>query len=190
MKRMVLITVFLLRLVFSISAQEGNVQNLNFSQFYETELMHWSFSTMGGLSLNYGYSNWNYNPFNSSLNNEKIGSALLEFPDSAHALNSYGNNARTANALYWGGLVAMLGSIIFPVIAITDEDNFGIHMGLWGGFFVGGTITSIIGAFRFNRAQEDLFNAVNIFNRNKARELSGQNNIRNTPENRTDDLWW
>jgi len=170
----VLISVLLLAAAQNTNAQEveykNNIvnENVNFLQFYDNEMFHWNFYTFGGLTLNYGNDNWEYSTFGVNINNERIRNALLEYPDSAQAYNSFRKNKITGNILYWSGIVLMLHSLI-PVFAINNEK---LSIGLYSGMLAGGMTSSIIGIFQFNSAQSNLFNAVNMFNRNKAGELN------------------
>ena len=171
----VLVSVLLLAVSQNTNAQEGfqndkTDENINFLQFYDNEMFHWNFDTFGGLTLNYGNDNWEYSTFGVNINNERIRNALLEYSDSAQSYNSFRKNKITGNIVYWSGIVLILGSVI-PVFTI-DNDKDKLRTGLFAGMFAGGLTTSIIGGFQFNSAQSKLSNAVNIFNRNKARELN------------------
>jgi hypothetical protein len=96
--------VFVSILLFAVS-QNSNAQeveeveheNINFLQFYDNEMFHWNVSTFGGLTLNYGDNNWKYRAFGININNEIIRNALLEYPDSAEAYNSFRKKAITGN---------------------------------------------------------------------------------------------
>jgi len=167
------VSVLLLAVAQNTNAQEvkndKTNENIDFLQFYDNEMFHWNFSTFGGLTLNYRNDNWEYSPFGVNINNERIRNALLEYPDSAQAYNSFRKYKITGNILYWGGIVLMLGSLV-PIFTI--EDNEKLSIGLYTGMLLGGITTSTIGGFQFDSAQLNLFNAVNMFNRNKARELN------------------
>ena len=174
MKNLFVVLVSMLILAFSqsISAQETKNDNtnesVNFLQFYDNEMFHWSFNPFGGYTINYGNENWNYSAFGVNINNERIRKALLEYPDSAKEYNSFRKDKISGNIVYWSGIAIILGSII-PVLAI---DNDILKFSIYSGMFAGGMATSIIGIFKFNSAQSHFFNAVNLFNRDKARELN------------------
>jgi len=162
----VMVSVLLLAVSQNTNAQEAEKPNL--LQFYENEMLHWNYTKFGTLTLNYRNDTWNYSVFGTNLKNEKIRMALFEYPDSAQAYNSYRKNQINGNILYWSGLALILSSLI-PVV-VTDNSNLGI--GLWAGMLAGGATISTIGIHKFNSAQSNLFNAVDLFNRNKARELN------------------
>lgn len=168
----VLVSVLFLLVSQNTNAQEiendKTDENLIFLQFYNNEMFNWNFNKFGGLTLNYGNDNWKYSTFGVNINNERIKNALLEYPDSAEAYNSFRKNKITGNIVYWSGIVLMLGSLI-PVFTIENNE---LSTGLYTGMLVGGLTTSIVGIFQFNSAQSNLFNSVNMFNKNKARELN------------------
>ena len=173
MKNLFVVLVLLLAVSQNTNAQEGvendrTNENVNFLQFYDNEMFYWNFNTFGGLTLNYGNDNWEYSTFGVNINNERIRNALLEYSDSAQAHNSFRKNKITGNIVYWSGIVLILGSII-PVFTIDNND---LRTSLFAGMLAGGFTVSIIGGFQLNAAQSNLFNAVNMFNRNKARELN------------------
>jgi hypothetical protein len=62
----------------------------------------------------------------------------------------------------------MLSSLI-PVLAI---DDYSLRTGLYAGMLGSGLAISITGIFQFSSAQSNLFDAVNLFNRNKVRGLN------------------
>jgi len=174
MKNMFVVLVLALLLLISQNANAQEVkndktnENVNFLQFYDNEMFHWNFNTSDGLILNYGNDNWKYSTFGVSIKNERIRNALLEYPDSAQAYNSFKKNKVTGNIVYWSGIVLILGSIV-PVFTV---DNEKLSNGLYFGMLAGGLTTSMVGVYQFNSAQLNLFNAVNMYNRNKARKLN------------------
>ena len=169
---MILFSVLLLATAQNINAQEVDYdainENVNFLQFYDNEMFHWSYNIFGGLTLNYGNDNWQYRAFGIDINNEIIRNALLGYPDSAQAFNSFKKNAITGNVVYWSGIALMIGSLI-PVFIVDDQR---LSNGLYTGMLAGGLTTSIVGVFQFSSAQSNLFEAVNLFNRNKARSVN------------------
>jgi hypothetical protein len=168
----VIVSVLLLTISHNTNAQEvendKTNENVNFLQFYDNEMFHWSINTIGRLTLNYGNENWNVNAYKVNINNEIIRNALLKYPDSAQAYNSYRKNAITGNIVYWSGLVLILSSLI-PLYTIDDEK---LSYDLYRGMIIGGATITFMSIFNFFSAQSNLYNAVNIFNRNKARELN------------------
>jgi len=168
----VLVSALLLSISQNANAQEikndKTNENVDFLRFYENEMFHWSLNISDGLILNYGNDNWKYKTFDVNIKNEKIKNALLEYPDSAQAYNSFRKNQINGNIVYWTGLALVLGSIV-PVLAV---DNEKLSNGLYFGMLGGGLTLSVIGIYQFNSAQSNLFNAVNMFNKNKVRELN------------------
>jgi hypothetical protein len=168
----VLVSALLLSIFQNANAQEikndKTNENVDFLQFYENEMFHWSLNTSDGLILNYGNDNWKYSTFSANIKNEKIRNALLEYPDSAQAYNSFRKNTINGNIVYWTGLALMIGSIV-PVLSVENEK---LSNGLYFGMLGGGLTLSVIGIYQFNSAQSNLFNAVNMFNKNKVRELN------------------
>jgi hypothetical protein len=174
MKNMFIVLVSALLLAVSQNANAQEIkndktnENVDFLQFYDNEMFHWNFNTSDGLILNYGNDSWKYSTFGVSIKNERIRNALLEYPDSAQAYNYFRKNKINGNIAYWSGLALILGSIV-PVLAV---DNEKLSNGLYFGMLGGGLTISMIGIYQYNSAQSNLFNAVNMFNKNKARELN------------------
>jgi len=168
----VLVSILLFAVSKNINAQEvkneKTNENVNFLQFYDNEMFHWNFNSLGGLTLYYGNDNWIYKTSDFKIDNERIRNALLYYSDSAQAYNSFRKKAIAGNIVYWSGIVLIVGSII-PVFIV---DNNVLRTSLYTGMFTGGLIITIIGDFQFNSSQSNLFNAVYMFNRNKARELN------------------
>ena len=158
----------------NISAQETeagigqNIKNINLVQLYDSELFTWNYNMFGGLSLNYQ----NQNSGISIVINETMKKALLEFPDSSWSYNSYIKKNTAGNVLMYGGLVIVLTAYI-PMynIILNNSNDFNRDIGWTIGLTSSGLISAIIGSFIYSSGTEDLFNAINLFNRNKVREL-------------------
>lgn len=168
----VLVLVLLLVAVNNTYAQEVGHENVNFIQFYNSEMFQWNYNMFGGLTLNYQ----NQNSGISFGINQAMRNALLQFPDSDQAYNSYRRKNTTGNILMYGGLAIILSAYIplYNQILNDNPDTFNRNIGWTIGLSTGGLISTLIGSFVFSSGQENLFNAINMFNRNKVRELKGE----------------
>jgi hypothetical protein len=165
MKSFLKIGFFMLAVIFSgsLMAQESIQSNSNLLNYYNTELFHWSYNMFGGLSLNL------YNQSSSTMFgiNNSMKEALQSYPDSSQEYNSYKWKNTTGNILMWGGLAAILGGAFIPLMGVNDSDNFDRYFGAYVGVTIGGAVTTLIGTFFLSSGQENLFYAVNDFNRAK-----------------------
>ena len=165
MKRFMKISFFMLAMIFSgkLMAQESIQANSNLLNYYNTELFHWSYNMFGGLSLNY------YNQSSSTMFgiNNSMKEALQSYPDSSQEYNSYKRKNKTGNILMWGGLAIILGGAFIPVIGVNDNDNFDRYLQAYAGVTIGGAVATLVGSFFLSSGQENLFYAVNDFNRAK-----------------------
>jgi len=148
----------------NLMAQESAQANSNLSDYYNTELFHWSYNMIGGLSLNL------YNQSSSTMFgiNKSMIDALKLYPDSAQEYDSYRRNNLTGNLLLWGGVAAVLGGAFIPIFG--NSDNLDLNLKIYAGLSIGGAISTIVGSFFLSSGQENLFYAVNNFNRAKIRE--------------------
>jgi len=145
----------------NLFAQENNETNSDLSNFYNAELFHWSYNMFGGLSLNL------YNQSSSTMYgiNKSMEDALLSFPDSSREYFSYKQKNTVGNLLTWSGVaMVVLGSFV-PMMG--RDDNYARNAAISGGAIGGGIISMFIGSFVSSSGQENLFYAVNNYNRNK-----------------------
>jgi len=165
MNRFLKICFFMLAVIFSgnLLAQESIQANNNLLNYYNAELFHWSYNMLGGLSLNL------YNQSSSTLFgiNNSMKEALQSYPDSSQEYNTYKRKNTTGNILMWGGLAIILGGAFIPAIGINDSDNFDRYLQAYLGVTIGGAVTTLVGSFFLSSGQENLFYAVNNFNRAK-----------------------
>jgi len=151
---------------------ESEIRNTNLVQFYDSELFTWNYNMFGDLTLNYR----NINSGISFGINDTMKNALLEFLDSGQAYNSYRKKNIAGNILINGGLAIVLSSYI-PLydnllMLNFDQNKYDSNIRWTIGLAASGLISTIIGSFISTSGTESLFNSVNLFNRNKARELS------------------
>ena len=168
MKTILRVTIFALAIIFSsnLMAQENNETNYNLLHFYDSELFNWSYNMFNGLSLNY------LNQSSSTIYgiNQTMQNALLLYPESGQEYKSYRWKNITGNIFMWGGLAMALSAFI-PIIMDTNENDISrMNANISLGLSFGGFASVIAGTFFYASGQENIFNAVNIFNRHKIRE--------------------
>jgi len=165
MKLLLKIGFFILAVVFSgnLIAQESIQADSNLPNYYNTELFHWSYNMIGGLSLNL------YNQSSSTVFgiNKSMRDALQSYTDSGQEYGSYRWKNTTGNILMWGGFLTILGGAFIPVIGVNDSNNFDRYLQACAGVSILGAVTTLVGAFFYTAGQENLFYAVNNFNRAK-----------------------
>jgi hypothetical protein len=147
-----------------IMAQENTQTNNNFLHYYDAEIFQWNYDIFGGLSLNF------HNQSSSAIFgiNISMKNALKLYPDSSQQFSSYKLKNTTGNILLWGGLVALVGGTYMPLFLDTsDYDNFERNVKISAGLMLGGLVSELVGTFIFSSGKENLFNAVNIYNRHR-----------------------
>lgn len=169
--RMTLISVFILLTAQILVAQENGSTDepISFLQLYDTELFQWNYDMSSGLTLNYQNQS---SGIAFGINNA-MRDALLGFPDSGEEYKLFRRKNITGTALIYGGLAMILAAAFIPLITISDNAEVELRdLRLTFGFLCGGSLSAITGSFVLTSGHRNLFNAVNTFNRNKARELS------------------
>jgi len=168
MKSLLKIGFFILAVVFSgnLFAQESIQADGNLLNYYNNELFHWSYNMIGGLSLNL------YNQSSSAVFgiNKSMKDALESYTDSGQEYGSYRWKNTTGNILMWGGIATILGGAFIPIAGASDSNNFDRYLQAYAGVTIVGAVTTLVGAFFYTAAQENLFYAVNNFNRAKIRD--------------------
>ena len=153
----------------SLFAQDNS---LSFEHIYDSELFQWNYNMFGGLILN--YQNQTSGIF-FGLNNHNMREALLSYPDSAREYKAYRTKNIWGNGLLWGGLALSMIASLVPLFAITPDSSLDDDARMWRislGVSVTGLVAAIAGAIAHSSGQESIFTAVNMHNRNRARELS------------------
>jgi hypothetical protein len=146
-----------------LPAQETTFSNLQ--QYYDAELFQWNFSLTGGLTLSF------HNQNVSTIYGVKapMKDAFLRYTDSANEYKSYKWKNAAGNFLLWGGLAAAAGAVMF-LYASRYEDETGAMSNMqpaMGGVVLGGYAATFVGSFLISAGQENIYTAVNLYNRNR-----------------------
>jgi len=169
MKIFIRIGFFTLVLLFSqnLFAQENIQENNNLLNYYSTELFQWSYDFWGGLNLNYQ----NQSSKTMFGLKESMQKALALYEDTNKKYLSYKNKTLLGNIFYLSGCAAMLSSPFILAYGPREGDNYApTTENAFLGVCYGGALFGLIGAFILNSGQESIYDAVNLYNRNKMME--------------------
>ena len=158
-----------LALIFSgnITAQENTQTNSELLHYYDRELFQWDVTLFGGLTLNFQ----NQSSRTAYGINDSMKKALLRYEDTTQQYRAYRGKTIAGNILIWSGLAAALGGAYFPLWGDTqDTDVCEKNLKIGIGVMLGGFITELIGACILQSGQENIFRAVNLYNRNRIGE--------------------
>jgi hypothetical protein len=133
----------------------------NLLQYYDTTLFQWDYNMFNGLTLN--FQNQNSVVMYGIKNSMKT--ALLQYEDTSQQYNIYQKKTIAGNILMWGGMGAIISGICVP--SPWDRWDNDINMNIAFGLILGGAISEIIGVFVLQSGQENIFDAVNLYNRRK-----------------------
>jgi len=169
MKTFIKIGFLTLILFFSqnLFAQESNQENNDLVNYFSTELFQWSYDFWGGMNLNYQ----NQSSKTMFGLKDSMQKALAFYDDTNQKFLSYKKKTLLGNIFFWSGYAALLSSP-FILFSGTNEsvDCYSTVVGASLGVFGGGLISMIIGNLMFSSAQENIFDAINLYNRNKLAE--------------------
>jgi hypothetical protein len=169
MKVFIKIGFFALALLFSqnLIAQENDQENNDLLSYYGTEFFQWSYDFWGGMNLNYQ----NQSSKTMFGLKESMQKALASYDDTNQKFLSYKKKTLLGNIFFWSGYAALLSSPFILFSGINDDGDYNITtLGASAGVFGGGLISMIIGNLLFSSGQENIFDAVNLYNRNKLAE--------------------
>jgi len=165
----ILCSVILIALVTPAFAQ----QKESLSEFYDSEIIKVSYPFGSGLTLSVKGTTstigWKLSPIFSDL--------LIQYPSSKVSFESYKKDYRKGNIMIWSGLAGLFaGSLVFVMrnsnatsIDFGDPVNIASYSGM-----IAGAAVETIGAFFVSSSYENLFNAVNQYNREKIKEFSNK----------------
>jgi hypothetical protein len=101
---------------------------------------------------------------------ESMQKALASYNDTNQIFLSYKKKTLLGNIFFWSGFAAVLSSPLILAFGPREGDDFTISttttyvsLGLMGG----GLISLIAGSFVLSSGQENIFDAVNLYNRNR-----------------------
>jgi hypothetical protein len=170
MKNFLKISFLASALVFSgtLAAQEFEKSHSDFLFHYDTELFQWSYSSFGGLALSFQ----NQSSLTSfGMLKEPMKNALLQYEDVNKKYRAFKGKALAGRVLMLTGLAAILAGAYIPILGSWRDGSLDNNLRIGLGVGLGGLVTGIIGTVIFNAGQENIFDAVNIYNRHKIQEL-------------------
>ena len=144
--------------------QEQDVQeNKSLLNYYSTELFQWSYDFWGGFYLNYQ----NQSSRTIFGLKESMQKPLALYDDSNQKFLSYKTKTLLGNIFFWSGYAVIFSSPFIMAYGNGDSDNYNsITMGALGS----GLVFILVGSFLFTSGQENIFDAVNSYNKNKIAE--------------------
>jgi len=164
---------FSLVLLFSqnLAAQENVQENNNLLNYYGTELFQWSYDFWGGLNLNYQ----NQSSKTMFGLKDSMQKALTSYNDTNQKYLSYKKKTLLGNIFFWSGYAAVLSSPFILVYGSGEGGNYSsTAVNASFGVIGGGLVSMLISAFVFTSGQENIFDAVNLYNRNKIAEYKNR----------------
>ena len=159
-----ILPILVLFLSQNLVAQDNIQTNRDILHYYDTEFFQWNYDFWGGLTLNFQ----NQNSSTMFGLRDSMVRALSLYDDSYRQYRSYRSKNITGNVFFWTGFAAILASPFIFVYGPWDGDTIRtstVNTGL--GVMSGGLISLLIGSFVLNSGQVNLFDAVNIYNRNR-----------------------
>jgi hypothetical protein len=166
MKITLKILFLILAITFSgkLIAEETIQPSNDLLHYYDMELFQWDYGMFNGLTLNFqNQSSWVIYGIKDSMK-----SALMQYEDTNKQYRSYRSKTIAGNILMWGSFAVVLAGAYTPFFGDWRDENTYINnfkVGL--GIMLGGLVTELIGAFILQSGQENIFNAVNLYNRHK-----------------------
>jgi hypothetical protein len=140
------------------------------TNIYDSELIKVNYHAFGGLSLSAKGQTTSIS-MGISSDFQKL---LSSYPDSKEVMESYKSKNTIGNVLLWSGFATAIGGAYYPIIANNGNTSgySSDQMKIGACFALGGLVVELIGAFILPSSYQDLFNSVNMYNRNKISEYS------------------
>ena len=152
----------------NLAAQEEAQKNNALESYYGTELFQWSYNFWNGFNLNYQ----NQSAATSFRLKDSMQKALSSYDDTNKKLLTYKKQTLFGHIFLWSGLTAFVAS---PAVLISDVyRDIGPERTMYAfyGTLGGGLLSALIGSVLLDLGRENIFDAVNIYNRNKIAEYN------------------
>jgi hypothetical protein len=150
--------------VGKVVAQEIVQPNNKLLSYYDTELFQWSYSIFGGLTLNFQ----NQSSLTTFGVKNTMKNALIQYEDTNQRYRSYRGKTTAGNILMWGGLAVVYAGAFVPIFQDRQDSNiYNNNLKIRLGVMLGGLVTEMIGTFVLLSGQENIFEAVNLYNRHR-----------------------
>ncbi|MDR1099398.1 MAG: hypothetical protein LBL28_02845 [Treponema sp.] len=163
----------LVAIIFSgkLAAQESTQTNTELLRYYDTELFHWNYTVFGGFILDFQ----NQRTATAFRITSSMKKALIQYEDTNRQYRLYRGKNIAGNILGFGGGAIVIGGACIPIGGFLLEllGNYGAaekSLKISGEVILGGLVSGLIGIFIFNSGQENIFRAVNLYNRYKISE--------------------
>jgi hypothetical protein len=118
----------------------------------------------GGMTLN--FQNQSVVPIYGIK--EPMKRALLQYEDTSQQYQAYRGKNTAGNILMRGGLTAVVVGLFLPID--WRDETYTNNYEAAAGLMIGGSVSEIIGLFVLQSGQENIFNAVTMYNRHRIRE--------------------
>ena len=149
----------------SVSAQYES----DFLSYYEEEFYSVHFASFGGLKLVYQGES-------AGIAFRRIPESLQEplrlYPETEELLNTYSKKQTSGSVIYWGGVGLMTAGYIYTLATNNGSGNPEMNLGIGLGMVGIGTVIGLVGGFRMTNGQANLVEAVNLYNRYRARDYN------------------
>jgi hypothetical protein len=146
-----------------LTAQETAQPSSDLQPCYDRDLFQWSYSMFSGLTLNFQ----NQSSVTMYGIKESMKKALAQYEDANQQYRSYRNKTIAGNILVWTGFAAAISGAFVPICWDSNDNAYDNNSRIGIGVALGGLVTEIIGAFVLQSGQENIFDAVNLYNRHK-----------------------
>jgi hypothetical protein len=156
---------FSLAMIFSgkLAAQEISQTNNNLLSYYDTEFFQWNYSMFGGLTLNFQ----NQSAVTAFGLKGVMKNAFSQYEDTNQRYRSYRGKTIAGNVLIWGGMTTALAGLYVPISSNMRNGDYDNNFKIGVGVMLGGVVAELIGIFVLQSGQEDIFDAVSLYNRNR-----------------------
>jgi hypothetical protein len=167
-KKTVFIYLFISLFIIGVTSQTKE----SFLEYYNNEII--TITCPLGSSLNL-----NVNGITSSIGfkiSPLITERIISYPTSKELFIEYQKQYKNGNIQLWSGFSGLIiGSTIFALYNSDSNDikSIGdpVNIASISGMTIG-LIIELIGAMKINMSQESLFNAINLYNKEKIKEYS------------------
>jgi hypothetical protein len=166
----IIVLALMIAVLPALAAQENTQPENDLIGYYENELFHWEGGPLGMMLLKY-QDKTAVSVFDMPA---VMRDALRQYPESSRQYDMYRQKNIAGSVVIWTGAAAVIGGLLMSAININeDQEVRDRNMNISLNVTLAGLVTELIGQFIIHGgSRKNLFNAVNIYNRNKINEYN------------------